>query len=284
MLAVSQKLIYCNRQKDVAEIRSWLRQFDDDSRIEVAFQLLKRLTERGFFNEGARSLAYSKIEEMVKARRLEVGDKRWKIERGRLDNLCLVYVDSGIKSGAATARELRNIMRPGKSGPAEEMGTWMERHLEEDPMLVIVDDFAGTGDSLTKGIRRFKDKIERELWNKYTKDGRISLFIMYSFPEALLNIRLKFPGLHVVGSAVLSDELRGCAEESGIFADAGDRRFARDVVLQLGRELYPDAPLGFGGLGALVAFRNTIPNNTLPIFWSNGRAGGRVWNPIFPRP
>jgi hypothetical protein len=146
------------------------------------------------------------------------------------------------------------------------------------------DDFAGTGDSLVKGIRRCQDKIEKELWRKYIKEGRVSLFVMYSFPEALHNIREKRPGIHVVGSTVLGDELRACAEESGLFDDEADRRFARDVVLQLGRELYPDAPLGFGGLGALVGFHNTVPNNTLPIFWSNGRVGGRAWNPIFPRP
>jgi hypothetical protein len=231
LLAVSQKLVYCGRQKDVAEIRSWLRQFDDDSRIEVAFQLLKRLAEKGFINEGARSLAYSKIEEMVKARRIEIGQKVWKVERGRLDNLCLAYVDSEIKSGAATARELRNILRPGKSGPAEEMGTWMERHFVDDPMLVIVDDFAGTGETLVKGIQRCEKRIEKDVWRKYLDDGRISLFVMYSFPEALDNIRSKCHGVNVVGSTVLGDELRSCGEEAGIFDDDGDRRFARDIVL-----------------------------------------------------
>jgi hypothetical protein len=66
---------------------NWLRQFDDDARIEVAFLLLKRLAEKGFINEGAKSLALARLEEMVRARRLEVGKKAWKIERGRLDNL-----------------------------------------------------------------------------------------------------------------------------------------------------------------------------------------------------
>jgi hypothetical protein len=49
LLVVSQKLIYCGRQKDVAEIRSWLRQFDDDSRIEVAFRLLKRFSRERLY-------------------------------------------------------------------------------------------------------------------------------------------------------------------------------------------------------------------------------------------
>jgi len=37
-------------------------------------------------------------------------------------------------------------------------------------------------------------------------------------------------------------------------------------------------------MGLLVAFHNTYPNNTLPIFWSNGMVGERDWKPIFPRP
>ena len=94
ILAVSQRLMFCGRQKDVAELRSWLRQFDDEARIEVAFLLLKRLAEKGFINEGSKSLALGKLDEIVRARRLQVGSGAWKIERGRLDNLCLTYVDS----------------------------------------------------------------------------------------------------------------------------------------------------------------------------------------------
>ena len=45
LLSVSEKLVYLGKQKDVAEVRQWLRQFDDDARIEVAFMLLKRLVE-----------------------------------------------------------------------------------------------------------------------------------------------------------------------------------------------------------------------------------------------
>jgi hypothetical protein len=31
--------------------------------------------------------------------------------------------------------------------------------------------------------------------------------------------------------------------------------------------------MGFGDIGGLVAFHNTVPNNTLPVFWSNGPCG-----------
>src|SRR5262249_16006769 len=155
------------------------------ARIEVAFLLLKRLAERGFVNEGARSLALSRLEEMIRARRQELGEKKWKIERGRLDNLCLSCVDSELKSGATVVREVRNMMRPGKGGSASEIGNWMVSHANDDPMVVILDDFAGTGSTLCKGLMQFRAQIDPKLWHEYSSSGRISVFLMYCFPEAI---------------------------------------------------------------------------------------------------
>jgi len=284
ILAVSQRLVYCGRQKDVAELRSWLRQFDDEARIEIAFLLLKRLAEKGFINEGAKSLALGTLGDIIKARRTVIGAKAFKAIRGRLDNLCLSYVDSDLKSGATAARDLKNMLRPGKSGPTAEISTWMRTHLENDPMVVVVDDFAGSGETLAKGMESFRRQIDRKLWAKYSGEGRISVAVMFAFPEAIELVQARCPGVHVVAATILGEEVRALADEANIFESEEDHRFAKDVLLQIGRELYPSAPLGFGDLGALVAFHNTIPNNTLPIFWSNGRAGDREWRPIFPRP
>jgi hypothetical protein len=77
LLPLSQNLIYCGKQKDVAELRSWLRQFDDDNRIEIACALLTRLVERGYVPDGAREYAISKLIEGINAYRLEVGGRRW---------------------------------------------------------------------------------------------------------------------------------------------------------------------------------------------------------------
>jgi hypothetical protein len=245
--------------------------------------VVKRLAEKGFINEGAKSLTLAHLEQMVRARRLEIGEKTWKIERGRVDNLCLTYVDSELKSGATTTRELRNILRPGKSGGTNEIGTWMRTHVDDDPMVVLVDDFAGTGSTLVNGINRFRSQVDAKIWQRYLSEGRISVFIMFAFPEAVENVRRRCAGVHAVAATVLGDDLRACSPEAAIFENEADLRFARDVLLQLGRELYPSAPLGFGDTGVLVAFHNACPNNTLPIFWNSGVVGERGWKPIFPR-
>ena len=73
LLPLSQKLIFCGKQKDVAEIRAWLPQFDDDNRIEIACVLLKRLADKGYVSDGAREYAISKLVDGINAFRLELG-------------------------------------------------------------------------------------------------------------------------------------------------------------------------------------------------------------------
>lgn len=283
MLAVAQRLIFCGKQKDVAEIRAWLRQFDDDSRIEVAFALLQRISEKGFINEGARALSIQKLEEMINARRLGVGAGVWTMVKSRRDNLAIGYVDGEHKSGGALARDLRASLRPGKCTPAVDLDVWMRGHTDSDAIVVLVDDFSGTGNTLVKGLRRFRQKISEEIWKRYVDERRIALYVMYAFPEALELLREEFVGVEVSAAHIFGDELRACDDDAGIFDSLDERNFARQVVQQLGRELTPGAPLGHGGMGALVVFHNATPNNTLPIFWSGGNVGERPWKPLFPR-
>ena len=79
------------------------------------------------------------------------------------------------------------------------------------------------------------------------------------------------------------DEVRAFQRDARIFADDGERAYAQDVMLQIGRQLVPQYPLGYGNMEALVSFHNTIPNNTLPVFWSMGSVNGHPWTPLFPR-
>lgn len=282
LLSVSEKLVYLGKQKDVAEVRRWLRQFDDDNRIEVAFLLLKRLVEKGFVNDGAFVNGLAKMEESVMARRLDVGDGVWRIARRRKDNLCLAYVDSQTKSGAATARELAKRMSPGRCVPASGIPTWVRGHAESDPLVVVVDDFAGTGNTLVKGLRQFWT-LDGAFMSDLAAQGRVICCLQAAFPEARRQVSEEFSGVKVLVMRTFDDEVRAFQREAEIFENDGDRTFAQDVMLQIGRQLSSQHPLGYGNLEALVSFHNTIPNNTLPVFWSSGSANGRPWTPLFPR-
>lgn len=117
----------------------------------------------------------------------------------------------------------------------------------------------------------------------FVREGRVSCYCQFAFPEAIERLRKKFPGIEFFAAHVFGDEVRALDEQAGIFETEDERKYARDVLLQLGRELAPQTPLGWGDLAVLVAFHNTIPNNSLPIFWSHGRVSDAPWIPLFPR-
>jgi hypothetical protein len=284
LLAVSQRLVYCGRQKDVAEVRAWLRQFDDDSRIEIAFLLLKRLAEKGYINEGERVFAINRLQEAVQTLGEGQPRKVWRIVRGRRENLCISYVDSDTKSGASTARDVAKLLRPGKCAAISEVGNWLRDHTGQDAVLLIVDDFAGTGRTVVNGLEGFLEQRGNEsLLRRFSDKGAIHLFLLFAFPDAIQAIQKRFPNLQTTAIRTFGEEVRGLDPESGIFTDEAELRFAHDVLVQIGRQLTPQTPVGHGDMATLVGFHNTIPNNSLPIFWSNGIVNEKLWNPLFPR-
>ena len=283
LLAVAQPLTYLGRQLDVAQLRSWLLQFDDEIRIELAYSLLRRLAEVGYVSDGAYAQKILRLEEAVADKRRSTGQGVWKEFRRRKDNLAIAYVDGGLKSGVALTRELRNRLRPGKSGPLKSMGTWLGTHADQDALLLVADDFAATGNSLVRGFGAACDQYGEQL-APFFEEGRVLCYTLYAMPEALDQLREKFPDLEVNCMKCFGDEVRALSPDAGIFGDYAEVQFVTEMVLQLGRELVRQSPLGFGDMGLLVAFSNTIPNNTLPIFWSNGSVAEKPWKPLFPRP
>jgi len=284
LLPISQRLVYLGKQKDVSELRVWLKQFDDDIRIEIAYELLKRLSEKGFINDGAMLLAIQKLQDALMAIRLEIGSATWTVVKGRLANLCVTYMDSEMKSGATIAREIAKRLRPGKQGPPAEISAWMKNNVKKDGIILIVDDFAGSGSTLSKGLTKlFSHHEVEEVINSYLNEGRILCYTLYTFPEAIERLKEEFPRVRFLPVNVFGDDVRALDPSSDIFKDESEINFAREMLLQIGRELFPQSPLGYGDLGALVCFNNTIPNNTLPIFWSSGTVNDKPWKPLFPR-
>jgi len=284
LIEVTQNLRYCGRQKDVSEVRVWLRQFDDDVRIEVAFRLLKRLAERGFINEGTMARQLLHVEEALKSKRADIGEGKWNIVMGKHENLAITYVDAELKSGATTARELAKRLRPGKWGAPASMGGWLRDHVDRDALFLIVDDFAGTGSTLCGGLRRLlAQSSAAEPLAAFQSERRVLCCIPYAFPEALEKLKGPFPDIEFFAAHVFGEEVRAFDEGAGIFDCRDDLKFGQEVMLQMGRELCPRNPLGFGNMGGLVAFHNTVPNNSMPIFWSNGTVNDRQWKPLFPR-
>lgn len=53
------------------------------------------------------------------------------------------------------------------------------------------------------------------------------------------------------------------------------------LASQYGQQLFPGDPLGYKNGQLMLGFTHNTPDNTLPIFWNEGRS--TPWNPIFVR-
>jgi hypothetical protein len=58
------------------------------------------------------------------------------------------------------AREVVKRLNPGKSGNAKEITYWLKSHSDADPPLILVDDFAGTGDTIVNSFQKWKAEFK----------------------------------------------------------------------------------------------------------------------------
>ena len=124
---------------------------------------------------------------------------------------------------------------------------------------------------------------EPDIFEKLLEERRVAFVLAQTFSEAIDRIKSVEPRISVVAANVFGVEVRAFDPDAGIFETVQEAEFAKEVMLQIGRELTNSMPLGFGDQGALIAFYDTVPNNTLPIFWSNGKVNDKQWKPLFPR-
>ena len=206
--------------------------------------------EKGYVNDGAREYSIGKVIDALNTRRRELGEGKWRVVKARKDNLCVSYVDSELKSGASLAREILKRASPGKSGDVSEISNWIRSRVDSDPVLVIVDDFSGTGTTISKGISKWLEHLkDLKPLEKMLNEKRIMVAVLYAFGDAIDAIKLVEPRLQLFAANTFGVETKAFDEDSNLFDSKDELDFARDVMLQIGRELVPQMPLGYGDQG-----------------------------------
>lgn len=83
---------------------------------------------------------------------------------------------------------------------------------------------------------------------------------------------------------IITAEAYAFPVEGSVWRSKEEEARAKTLCVDLGSRIYNQNPLGFGGLGLLVVFPTTVPNNSLPILHTYARTGSRQgWKPLFPR-
>lgn len=276
---------YCGRKVGADDVRAWIEQVSSKREQRILFQLLMRVT---FYGEPA---VREKLKSLHGILRQSLPVFIQKKRNDRRDDILVTYVDGPAKSGASYAAlyaEENGILASLVVTPESLQAKYNEQLAKNQDVnaIIVIDDIAATGKTLAALLSAFVSEHRKILENENTK---LRAFTLVATPEGQATVleRLKeFGDLDIdfrSADTLLSSDRAFPADLSGW--DSGDRREqAESLCRDLGSHIYKRQPFGFGGLGLLVVFPTTVPNNTLPILHSPSKQDGHPWKPLFPRP
>lgn len=154
------------------------------------------------------------------------------------------------------------------------------RLIEGVKHLIFLDDFCGSGRQAETYSKRLLARIR-----EFDEQIKLSYFPLFATTKGLQKVRQRTLFTHVETLCELDNSFRAVDADSRYFREQDDslnREFSATMCERIGTQLEPSAPLGFGNCQLLLGFAHNIPNNTLPIFWSEGQPS-TPWTPIFRR-
>lgn len=249
-------------EKDLTQVLNWLMQFDSED-IDIGVRIIKNLNVIGFEDlNKALTIAYSKLERVAI-------DKGTKITNR---NTLFAGIGDAAKSGAMIGYNFRIINElPEDNFLTKDSLEALENGNIDN--IVLIDDIVGTGQQAIKEIKELTEKILP------FSVKNIFLLTAVGMKEGIDAIKANTEAY--VFSAFEYSELDTIKSLDSIFYDGiayEKREYVRKRIEYYGR-ITNSAALGYGGVGALIAFYYNTPNISLPIIWGSKNS----WIPLFKR-
>ncbi len=274
---------YQGRQITTEDIRAWLDQEESHVNQRLLFKLLLNLR---FPKDEETREKFKEIHDKIKMDFPLIIQKK---KSDRRKDIIVTYVDGQGKSGSHHSAlychesgisttcniEIGNISKDIKS-----------RHKQGNGIkgMVVVDDFIGTGKSLSSNLGKFIVNNE-EVLKKY--DIPIRVVVLFStingeeyVRSQMLNMAIK--DIDLVVCETLDKRHIAFSNELGFWENSDEKEQAKALCIKYGTRLSRKSPLGFQDEGLLITFTRNCPNNTLPVLHAE-KAGNEGWKPLFTR-
>ncbi|MEV9526548.1 MULTISPECIES: phosphoribosyltransferase-like protein [Aliarcobacter] len=271
-LIADKDIVYNGKNITTDDIRNWLEQFGDNLNQRLIFEILKNITYYRISN--IKDKMKNIYNEIKKIKLIPTKSKK-------ATHILVSYLDQIGKSGPEYAKYFidensihsYNIVEKNKI--LDKLNS-----TDEIKILVFIDDFIGTGNTIVENIKELKHNYPEI----FKKDIDIYIGIITGFLEAKENIEkeleaLKISNIKIILMEPLTERDKCFSEASKIFTNPDKRREAKDLCESIGNQLLSSNPLGYGNCQATVIFPETCPNNCLPILWAKKNS----FVPIFER-
>jgi len=274
---------YRGRQIGCDEIRAWYQQVESPKDQRLLFRLLQRTK---FFRDVQ---IREKLREAFSMLRVSIPTPIIRVRNQRRNDIIVTHIDNLGKSGTGYASLFaeENRLAPGSViSPASINEKLQTASIDSDRIsaVVIIDDIAGTGRSLSEGMSKFIECNQSVL--RSVKIFVMTLVATEDAQKLILRNFAKYEDLDIEfrSCEILAKEHYAFPEDKSGFANFDDWDRAKALCQNLGTSIDKSRPFGFGGMGLLVVFPTNVPNNTLPIIRSHSRGGSSTnWTPLFER-
>lgn len=145
-----------------------------------------------------------------------------------------------------------------------------------DRRLPIVDNYIIIDDATISGEQSTGDRLDNIIRGISPEKTKILLtFLATDNAIKLLNDK----GISVISCNIIDDRCKCFSDKSTMFDNyKNDIEKCREFARYYGNKIYPTHPLGYRDGQYAFGFFYNIPDNSLPIFWSED-----IWIPIFRR-
>ena len=265
------------------DIRAWYQQVESHRDQRILFELLKRVY---VFSEAHVRERLKSAHAMIRSSFPEFVIR----SRGaRRKDVLLTYVDGEGKSGAGYASlyaEENGIAAECVIAPGDFRSRFNKhvKHNGEVAAIIIMDDIAATGKSLSANVDKFLSEFDDLLQSKMVRV--ITLVATELGQRTILRSLENVKGVDIDfrSCEILQQQRFAFPNDAIVWSSKEEEWRARVLCTDIGGKIYKRCPLGYGNLGLLVVFPATVPNNSLPLLHSFARTGSNFsWDPLFPR-
>ena len=262
--------IYKTSAVSVERVLEYLGQFGEVYNQRLIFRLLQKLFFVGPAEE--RKLlrdAYRLFQAEMVGRH-----GRWNETQVRIS-----YTGGAGQSGAQLARTFAMEVGLYRKGLVKAPGE-LRREAEGVSDIVLVDDFVGSGESLSVGLRRFRECVaEGQVVHLYVVAGMTDGVARVSdtAEEVFGGEGARVTCIHPLRSGRPEDII------ADVFENDSEGTDAYHLILSYGERLEKRSPLGYGKCCSLITFSGNIPNNAPPVLWRRSTAEDFRFEPLFLR-
>ena len=274
---------------DLYDVYKWLNNFQDNEQ-ELAVSVFEKLEY--YREEELLGILSSKLNEIV-------NDIHSDLKKSF--HIRFVPLGKPGKSGHAIQYLMKNLLKGNTPKYIKAITYYSHpkdidtQTLTDDDVIIFLDDIIGSGDTFVSAVKhtttKYKNNGEPEdIPNEWTignivkanatyKIILLSCFIMDIGKERLEN---DFPYIKLYGEI----RIHAFCKNKSPFGGYLKMKQVREFCYKYGKILCPGNELGYSNTQALLLFAHAIPNNTLPIIWSDNYEENEVkklWNPLIPR-